>query len=119
MNEEQYTPTNAEFLADLLIGDASISSVGATVQRSHRFPMSIFIQIENMARMGGVPVSLIINQLLECGLDAVFSRLPEAAIQEVKGVRPEQLNRATVTERIEAKSRKAAAKSKPNLTPVK
>ncbi len=116
MTDERYVPTKTEFLVDLLTGDASFSSIGATVQRSHRFPLAIFLKIENMARMGGVPVSLIINQLLECGLDAVLRELPEEAASQVNLIADDQLNRPTVTERIEAKSKKAITKPKPKLT---
>ena len=119
MSDERYTPTSCEFLVDLLTGDASLSSAEARVQRSHRFPLYLFIQLENMAQMAGVPVSLIINQVLECGLEAVRQELPEDVVREIQAVKPEQLNRPTVTERVEGKSRKAAEKAKPKLTRAK
>ena len=119
MTEEKYIPTKTEFLVDLLTGDASYSSAEATVQRSHRFPLGLFLQIENMARMGGVPVSLIINQLLECGLDAVLHELPEEAARQVSQVTLDQVNRPTVLERVEAKSRIARTKTTSKLTRAK
>lgn len=108
MTDERNEPTNAEFLADLLQGRATYGSSTVTVQRSHRFPMHIFIQIENMARMGNVPVSLIINQLLECGLDAVFKELPEEQARLVYRVSEDQLNVKTVTETVEIKNVRVA-----------
>ncbi|MEI7613649.1 MAG: hypothetical protein WCK63_12115 [Betaproteobacteria bacterium] len=119
MTEEQYIPSKTEFLVDLLTGDASYSSAGATVQRSHRFPMALFLQIENMARIGGVPASLVINQLLECGLEAVLKQLPEDAAKKVKLITPEQLNQPTVDEGAEAQAKITAAKSKSKLRPFK
>ena len=119
MSDVRFRPTSCEFLVDLLTGEASASFSGATVQRSHRFPLSIFIQLENMAQMAGVPVSLIINQVLECGLETVRQELPEDVVQELQTVKPEQLNRPTVTERVEGKSRKAAEKAKPKLSRAK
>ena len=96
-------PDTVFFIFDLLTGDASYGFVGATVQRSHRFPMDMFLKIENMAKMGGLPVSLIINQLLVCGLDAVLKELPEEAAAQMKMFTPEQLSREAVTDRVEAK----------------
>ncbi len=119
MTGEQYIPTNTEFLVNLLTGDAQQSYVGATVQRSHRFPAHLFFQIENMARIGDVPVSLIINQIIECGLDAVMSQLPEDVANQIRQISPEQLERPMVTDRIEAKSKVAKARSKSKLTPTK
>lgn len=104
MSEERYEPTKAEFLADLLQGSASYASTMATVQRSHRFPSHIFIQIENMARIGNVPVSLIINQLLEAGLEAVENKLPDALKNEIHSIQEEQLERKFVTEQVEVKN---------------
>lgn len=108
MQNEQYEPTKAEFLAGLITGSASMSSHMATVQRSHRFPLHLFMQIENMARLGGVPVSLIINQLLEVGLDAVWKELPEDVAQKIVTVTKEQAERKTVTESVEVKNVRVA-----------
>lgn len=108
MENERYEPTKAEFLADLIQGSAIYQSTTASVQRSHRFPLHIFVQIENMARMGDVPVSLIINQLLECGLEAVYSELPEERARELGRLLKEQVERKTVTESVEVKSVRVA-----------
>lgn len=108
MEDDRYEPTKAEFLAGLIQGSANINSTMATVQRSHRFPLYIFVQIENMARMGNVPVSLIINQLLECGLDAVLKELPEDLAREIGRLSKEQIERKTVTESVEVKNVRVA-----------
>jgi hypothetical protein len=108
MTDEHYEPTKAEFLADLLQGSATYGSTMATVQRSHRFPMHIFIQIENMARMGNVPVSLIINQLLECGLEAVIKELPEEQAELIYRASEDQIKLKTVTETVEVKNVRVA-----------
>lgn len=117
MSDDQYVPSKAEFLADLLTGNASFGSVSASVQRSHRFPLHLFVQIENMARMGGVPVSLIINQLLECGLDAVLHELPEEIASQVSKCTKDQFDVPTVTDRVEVKAKRST--SKPKLDRVK
>ncbi len=108
MENERYVPTKAEFLADLIQGSATYQSTMASVQRSHRFPLHIFVQIENMARMGNVPVSLIINQLLECGLDSVLKELPEDLAREISRLTQEQIERKTVTESVEVKNIRVA-----------
>ncbi|WP_084019702.1 hypothetical protein [Dechloromonas agitata] len=108
MENERYVPTKAEFLADLIQGSATYQSTMASVQRSHRFPLHIFVQIENMARMGDVPVSLIINQLLECGLESVYNELPEERARELGRLSKEQLERKTVTETVEVKNVRVA-----------
>lgn len=112
VSEDQYIPSKAEFLAGLVTGSSAMSQSMATVQRSHRFPLHLFVQIENMARMGGVPVSLIINELLECGLEAVKQELPEDVAQEVARATNEQFDRPTVTENVEVKSGRATSKPK-------
>lgn len=112
MSDDQYIPSKAEFLAGLVTGSSSMSQSMATVQRSHRFPLHLFVQIENMARMGGVPVSLIINELIECGLDAVKQELPEDAAQEVLRSTKDQFERPTVTEEVEVKAGRAMGKPK-------
>lgn len=120
MSDEQYIPTKAEFLAGLVTGSASMSQSVATVQRSHRFPVHLFVQIENMARMGGVPVSLIINELIECGLDAVKNELPDDVAREVAKVTKDQVDgRPTVTEKVDVKAGRVTRKSNPKLKPVK
>lgn len=112
MLEDPQEPPKAQFLAALIQGNASLSMHGATVQRSHRFPLRIFTQIENMARMGGVPVSLIINQVLECGLDAVLKELPEETANEVLLISTEQLNRPLISDSVEMLPRSKLAKQK-------
>ena len=63
--------SKAEMLASPVTGNAAYSHTMVTRQRSHRFPLHLYDQIESMARMGGLPVSVIINKLLELGLAAV------------------------------------------------
>ena len=62
--------------------------------------------------MGGVPVSLIINELIECGLDAVKQELPEDVAVEVSQVTKDQFDRPSVTEKVEVKAGRAMGKSK-------
>lgn len=93
MTEERYEPTKAELLAGLVAGNANFEQHGAAVQRSHRFPMWIFSQIENMARMADTSVSVIVNQLLECGLEAVKKELPEDVARQISCMSKEQIER--------------------------
>lgn len=116
MSDERYEPTKAEFLAGLITGNASMESSMATVQRSHRFPLHLFWQIENMARMGGVPVSVIINQLLECGIDAVMDELSEEQQTRVRLITPEQLDCPTEVDSADTKKK---SRARPKLDRVK
>jgi hypothetical protein len=93
MSEERYEPTKAEILAGIVTGNAHFEQVGGAVQRSHRFPLHIFAQIENLARMADSSVSVIINQLLECGLEAVRKELPDDVAEQVSRVSREQMDR--------------------------
>ena len=93
-------------------GTCDYGYLGATVQRSNRFPLHVFRQIENMARMGRAPVSVIINQLIECGLEAVKQKLPEDVVREISLVTKEQRELPTVTDRVEVKRRKVRGKPK-------
>ncbi|SDG73116.1 hypothetical protein [Propionivibrio dicarboxylicus] len=96
MTSDKNEPTAASLLAAMVMGSASIGGVVASVQRSHRFPLPEFIQIENLARMSEVSVSQIINQLIECGLDAVKSKLPDEVVREMTIDRRGTSNRKTV-----------------------
>lgn len=113
MTNERYVPTKAEMLAALVVGNASLTEAGATVQRSHRFPLYLFVQIENMARVAKVPVSVIINQLIECGLDAVSEELPDDVLKQLVAVEEGQLDRPTKSVKVEVKARNQTAQSKP------
>ena len=112
MTDEQDIPPKARIFADLIAGYVNYSSAGATVQRSHRFPLFYFTQIENLARIGGVPVSLVINQLIECGLDAVKQELPAKIVEEMHRVRPERESRPTKSVREVVKGRNLKGKGK-------
>ena len=105
MSDEYYKPSKAELLANLVTGNGSMSQAGAAVQRSHRFPLHIFIQIENMAKMAGVPVSVCINELLDCGLEAVRKKLPEEALGQLNYVEKGQFERPTKSIKVEIKGR--------------
>lgn len=114
MSEDRYEPTKAEQLANLVSGSATSSYTGATVQRSHRFPLHIFIQIENMARMGNMPVSVCINELLGCGLEAVRKELSKEALEELTLVSKEQIERPTKSVTMDSRrGHKKASKAKP------
>lgn len=99
-------PTSAQILASLIKGRANFSSFHATVQRSHRFPLHVFSYLENMAEMSGAPVSVIINQVLEAGIEAVTKELPEEINAQLKCVSQAQLDRPMKTVNESVKSRK-------------
>ena len=93
MKFDQNRPSEAEILASIIKRNGSISMNMASVQRSHRFPLTIFTQIENMARMADSSVSTIINQLLAVGIEAVHDNLTQDEINEIKLISQEQLDR--------------------------
>jgi hypothetical protein len=95
MSTDKYEPTKAEFLAHLIEGHANFEQKGASIQRSHRFPLWIFTQIENIAALANTSVSVVINQLLECGLEAVSKELTPDVNSQIRQVKPEQFNRPT------------------------
>ncbi len=111
-DSEDYRPSKVEILASLVTGNAKVSSTMAAVQRSHRFPLHLFTQIENMARMGGVPVSLVINELLDVGIEAIMKELTPEEAQKVQIMLPEQTERPMVTDRVNASGRRYRTKSK-------
>lgn len=113
MSEKKYEPSRAEMLASLVIGQGEQSYAGATVQRSHRFPMHLFIQIENLAKHADVPMSLIINELIACGLDALRKELPEDVSLKIAQVTKNQMQRPSVTERVDSEEYRARRKRKP------
>lgn len=113
MSSTEDRPTTAEHLAQLVTGKASLMRAEASVQRSHRFPLFLFIQIENLAKMGGVPVSLIINQLIEAGLEAVKAELPEDAVARLAFAEKEQIERKTVSTFVEVKNERKVTTRRP------
>lgn len=106
MIDDDNIPTRAEHLANLIKKQGDTTSVMATVQRSHRFPMHIISRIENMAKMADVPISLIINELLEVGLEAVSQNLTEDEQRHISLMSKEQYERPTKTVRIDTKKAK-------------
>jgi hypothetical protein len=111
-SEAEYRPSKAEMLASLVVGTGSQSHAMATVQRSHRFPLHLFVQIENLAKHANVPVSLIINELIDCGLDALKRELPEDVAQQVARVTQDQTERPTITERFDSEKYRAKSTKK-------
>ena len=110
MTENSYEePSKAEQLAALVSGKVTSTYMGATVQRSHRFPLHLFIQIENMANMGGMSISTCINELIESGLEAVKNELPEDALGKLILVSKKQLERPTKSVHIESHVKKPAS----------
>jgi hypothetical protein len=105
-------PTAAEVLASLVAGSGQYMQATVSVQRSHRFPIGLFTQIENLAKMGGVPVSLIINQLIESGLEAVKENLPPETVAKMTLITQKQLDRPMVSDRVEIKRDRHATKPK-------
>lgn len=105
MTKADNKPTEAEILASLIKRNASINMFSASVQRSHRFPLHIFTQIENMARMADVSVSTIINQLLAAGLEVVHENLSEDEIEEIRFISKEQLDRPFKQLKVDSKSK--------------
>lgn len=112
MPSQKYEPTKAEMLAALVIGNADMEQMGATVQRSHRFPLHLFIQIENMAKVAKVPVSVIVNELLDCGLDSVRQKLPEEILKQLNITTKNQVDRPTKSVKVEVKRRSSPAQAK-------
>lgn len=61
MSMENELLNKAEFLAQLTTGQAGFDLITSSVQCSHRFPLTIYTQIENLAQLGNVSISVIIN----------------------------------------------------------
>jgi hypothetical protein len=112
MTRSRKEPSKAEMFAALVTGHGESAYTMASVQRSHRFPVHVFAQIENLAKMGGVPVSMIINELLDCGLDALKAELSDEEVAKVTLLSEEQVNRATVTDKADSKAYRASRKRK-------
>lgn len=113
MTKDRAELSAAAMLASLVTGSGQSMHAEATVQRSHRFPLHLFAQMENLAHMGKVPVSLIINQLIESGLQAVKRELPADVIKKMTLITQAQLDRPLVTDKVEVKSDRRVTKLKP------
>lgn len=110
MSENQYKPTEADILASLIKRSGRARMIGASVQRSHRFPLDIICKIENMALMADTSVSLIINQLLEAGIEAVKEKLTKEEFSEINTVYPHQINRSLKQYNLDSESKPRTAK---------
>ena len=109
MSEQGELPSKAEMFAGLITGHAKFQGNAPTIQRSHRFPVFFFTQIENLARVGGVPISLVINQLIECGLEAIKQELPAELVGEMHSVSPAAVDRLRRTQEVKIKGRNSTA----------
>lgn len=103
--KNEFTASPAQVLAGIVSRGVEYSGKAESVQRSHRFPLHMFTHIENMARMAGVPVSVMINELLQVGMDAVWQSLPNDVAQELAKQRYETMQKKN------AKPQKSEAKS--------
>lgn len=90
----QYEPTKVQHLAGIITGTANTTTMMATVQRSHRFPLHLFVVIENLAKKADCSVSAMINQLLEVGMECLLKELPQEIVHEVQRVTQEQIDKA-------------------------
>jgi hypothetical protein len=110
MTNNSYEPTEAGILASILTGSGSASYGGAAVQRSHRFPYHLFIQIENMAKIADAPVSAIINQLIECGLESVKKELPQNIVKQLTHISENPLERSLKSITVESKRKNPSSR---------
>lgn len=83
MNNKRLEPTAAQMIAGLARGTAQYEEMEMKVQRSHRFPVGLFLQIENLASVSRVPVSMIINLLIESGLEAVKKEISPDLVRQL------------------------------------
>jgi hypothetical protein len=110
MSNKEYEPSKVEMLASLVIGSGKQSHVMETVQRSHRFPLFLFLQIENLAKHAKVPASVIINELIDCGLEALRQELPEDVARSITRITKDQTERPTIVERFDSTKRRSITK---------
>jgi hypothetical protein len=113
MTNKNYEPTEAEMLASIVAGTGRTSYIGAAVQRSHRFPYLLFIQIENMAKVADAPVSAIINQLIACGLESVKKELPQNVVKQLTRTTGNPLERSLKSITVESKRKTLSPSKKP------
>ena len=91
---KQFEPTKVQHLAGIIKGTASSSLFMASVQRSHRFPLHVFVVIENLAKKANCSVSAMINQILDVGVESIIKELPKEISQELHHVTQEQIDKA-------------------------
>ena len=113
MKNENHEPSEAQILASILTGSGSTSYVGAAVQRSHRFPYHLFIQIENMAKVADASVSAIINQLIECGLESVKKELPQNIVKQLIHISDDPIERSLKSISVESKKKIPSSRKAP------
>lgn len=113
MTNKSYEPSEAQMLASIVAGTANSGYAGAAVQRSHRFPYPLFIQIENMAKVAGVPVSIIINQLIACGLESVKKELPNNVVKQLTYISENPLERHLKSITVESKGKNPSSRKAP------
>jgi len=113
MANDRNEPSEAEMLASIVLGRGSAGYHGAAVQRSHRFPYHLFIQIENMAKVADAPVSAIINHLIECGLESVKKELPQNIVKQLRQTTESSLERPLKSITVETKRKVLSPSKKP------
>ena len=111
MATDHYQPSAVDLLAAVIKKKGSSGYSAATVQRSHRFPLHLIAQIENMAQEGDVPVSLILNRLIECGLDAVKQKLSQEEVDRIETMSPAQIAQPSTPDTVGIPPKKASGKA--------
>ncbi len=112
MTKNKYELKKVKMLASLIMGSGEQGYTFATVQRSHRFPLHLFVQMENLATHAKVPVSVIINELIECGLDELKAELPEELAQKISRYTKEQSEKANSNDSFDSEKHRAKAAKK-------
>ncbi|WP_018985520.1 hypothetical protein [Methylophilus methylotrophus] len=94
--DDNELPTKAEHLASVIEGRGFSSYIGASIQRSHRFPFQQFIIIENMSKLADCSVSAMINEVIQVGIEAMYKELSPETIKKINFISDEQLSRASL-----------------------
>ncbi len=81
--EEDYRPSEVEFLAGLVSKTATIQEKSAAFAVSARLPSHEYFKVKALAQRSGKSVNTIFVHLVRSGLEALHAKLPASDMREI------------------------------------
>jgi len=76
-------PTTAEIIASQVIGSGRSGYTGVVVPATLRLPAHLMAHADELAHRAKISRNFMLSQLIEAGIDAVFSNLNDADLQAI------------------------------------
>jgi len=77
------SPSRAEIIYSQVVRTSNPLYVGLAIPTTLRLPIHLMASVDEFASRAGVSRNYMLSQLIECGLDSVFSVMSSDDLQEI------------------------------------